>query len=48
MEPRDILDIVIYVIIVIGLIWAGRRFYMDMKRPLPPDDVYEPDETTED
>ncbi len=34
MEPRDIVDIIIIVIVVIGLIWAGLRFRQDMTRPL--------------
>lgn len=37
MEPRDIVDIIIIIIIVIGLIWAALRFRQDMTRPLEND-----------
>lgn len=40
MEPRDLVDILIFIIIGIGLIWAGIRLRSDLTRPLP-------DETTE-
>ncbi len=35
MEPRDIMDILILVIIAIGSVWAGLRLYSDFTRPLP-------------
>jgi hypothetical protein len=34
MDARDILDAMIFVVIIIGSIFAGRRFYQDMTRPL--------------
>lgn len=35
MEPRDMVDILIFIIIGIGLVWAGFRLYTDFTRPLP-------------
>lgn len=34
MEARDIVDIVIFIIIAIGLVWAGIRLWSDFTRPL--------------
>lgn len=35
MEPRDMMDILILILISIGLIWAAIRLYTDFTRPLP-------------
>ena len=34
MEPRDVVDMIIIAIVIIGLIWAALRFRQDMTRPL--------------
>ena len=38
MEPRDIVDTIIIVVVIIGSIWAVIRFYQDVTRP-PEDDL---------
>ena len=29
MEPRDIVDMLIYIIVAVGLVWAAIRLYQD-------------------
>lgn len=37
MEPRDLMNLIIYVIVAIGSVWAVIRLYQDLTRPLPED-----------
>jgi hypothetical protein len=35
MISPEVIDVFIYVVIAIGLVWAGIRLYQDLSRPLP-------------
>jgi len=34
LDSRDIFDLLIYGVVIIGLIFAARRLYQDLTRPL--------------
>lgn len=40
MDSHEAFDILIYIVIVVGLLFAARRLYQDLTRPLPEEEPF--------